>query len=913
MTSVEKLRNRLANQFPDLEQIEESVVRFTRKAAERIFAVCYIDVSEDIPASAEALDSYQDRVLGKYYFEGPKSLQWSNYLYFVLSPEQIRNESTRSARLLVERNRKYARKFIVSLDELDKAFAPPRVKTNGKVDEGILTTWINILAESNLDSAVLNDESMPKRLDLIEAAFGASALSTPSASSVGKAEKQPFLDTLDLVDFRPHPLSRTFDFGQVNLLNGPNGAGKTSVLEAIELLYCGKSKRDPKGTEEYEIRASFSNGTSETATHSRPPATFRERDLLWYGRSEVRRNLLFESFSRFNFLNTDAAVGLAESKHDIEDDLTKLLVGPEASKAWREIERTKDGIASRIKEQSTILNEVKLQLARVEGELRIKPEEKLESEAIGLRLTEVVQRSGWNVPELGPEKLAEELVKTTAEIEPILKQAIEVSWAGSPVSEAKFRDYIQGSQAFCDSVDALSSQLKTEEKSEQVAKELLQLKTMQLEMATKATRFLESGLNDKTLKLDELKKSIAESHTVLANYEESNFEPILRTHVEITVVDFHNDTKTSIDRAAKQLADANEKFDAFSTLRDKTTRLSLELRDTAKEILEESPGSDNSCPLCHTKFSPGDLIKRIESELDIELEDKAKPLLDSVREAKETLRSENEIGEVANWAMRFCTASRLPQTTKVGILLEEITNATKRLSDNENALSQLDIEISELAKQGITIAEIDKLNSEFGSLFDGDSYTKSSSSLCQRVDLEKQDASRALKDVSSRIERVKAEISTAFQERGLSVSPNIEPIVAELKEQISTTKAIMDGLDPYRETVVWADETPLGELLVAINSIREIAADYQSTASKEKVVANQLKTASKRKEEIVEQLAFLNPRLDRLRKVQEVLQKIQSQHSLSGAVDASLKSNRCLLYTSPSPRDQRGSRMPSSA
>ena len=151
MTSVEKLRNRLANQFPDLEQIEESVVRFTRKAAERIFAVCYIDVSEDIPASAEALDSYQDRVLGKYYFEGPKSLQWSNYLYFVLSPEQIRNESTRSARLLVERNRKYARKFIVSLDELDKAFAPPRVKTNGKVDEGILTTWINILAESNLE------------------------------------------------------------------------------------------------------------------------------------------------------------------------------------------------------------------------------------------------------------------------------------------------------------------------------------------------------------------------------------------------------------------------------------------------------------------------------------------------------------------------------------------------------------------------------------------------------------------------------------------------------------------------------------------------------------------------------------------------------------------------------------------
>ena len=31
------------------------------------------------------------------------------------------------------------------------------------------------------------------------------------------------------------------------------------------------------------------------------------------------------------------------------------------------------------------------------------------------------------------------------------------------------------------------------------------------------------------------------------------------------------------------------------------------------------------------------------------------------------------------------------------------------------------------------------------------------------------------------------------------------------------------------------------------------------------------------------------------------------------AVDAAIAANACLLYTSPSPRDQRGSRMPSSA
>ena len=88
----------------------------------------------------------------------------------------------------------------------------------------------------------------------------------------------------------------------------------------------------------------------------RPLPSFRDRNLQWYGQSEVRTNLLYESFSRFNFLNTDAAVGLAESKLDIEEDLTKLLVGPEASKAWREIERTKDGLATRIKELDSVYN-----------------------------------------------------------------------------------------------------------------------------------------------------------------------------------------------------------------------------------------------------------------------------------------------------------------------------------------------------------------------------------------------------------------------------------------------------------------------------------------------------------------------------------------------------------------------------
>ena len=59
MTSVEQLWGRLADQFPDFEQVEESVARFTRKAAEQTFAVCYIDVSEDMLTAVEKCGAWR--------------------------------------------------------------------------------------------------------------------------------------------------------------------------------------------------------------------------------------------------------------------------------------------------------------------------------------------------------------------------------------------------------------------------------------------------------------------------------------------------------------------------------------------------------------------------------------------------------------------------------------------------------------------------------------------------------------------------------------------------------------------------------------------------------------------------------------------------------------------------------------
>jgi len=68
---------------------------------DRQFAVYYIDVSDHLPTSPAELTSYQDRVIGKRYFDGNKSLQWSNYLFFVVSPAASTPNSA-SLRQLIE-------------------------------------------------------------------------------------------------------------------------------------------------------------------------------------------------------------------------------------------------------------------------------------------------------------------------------------------------------------------------------------------------------------------------------------------------------------------------------------------------------------------------------------------------------------------------------------------------------------------------------------------------------------------------------------------------------------------------------------------------------------------------------------------------------------------------------------------
>jgi hypothetical protein len=56
--NIAELRDRMALRFSDVEQVDESVIRLTRKSHDQPFAVYYIDVASHLPSTPEALNSY---------------------------------------------------------------------------------------------------------------------------------------------------------------------------------------------------------------------------------------------------------------------------------------------------------------------------------------------------------------------------------------------------------------------------------------------------------------------------------------------------------------------------------------------------------------------------------------------------------------------------------------------------------------------------------------------------------------------------------------------------------------------------------------------------------------------------------------------------------------------------------------
>ena len=94
--NIAHLRERVAPRSPTLNNwtIRSFV---TSERQDTGHSRCTTSTSRKTFQALKRPNKYQDRVIGSHYFEGRKSLQWSNYLYFITSRDRF--ASSKSDRL----------------------------------------------------------------------------------------------------------------------------------------------------------------------------------------------------------------------------------------------------------------------------------------------------------------------------------------------------------------------------------------------------------------------------------------------------------------------------------------------------------------------------------------------------------------------------------------------------------------------------------------------------------------------------------------------------------------------------------------------------------------------------------------------------------------------------------------------
>lgn len=320
MVDADTVRRTISEKLAGVEDLGNGILRGERRYGGKAFATAYIDLSDDVVERSRDIENFQERSLGTDFFKADGDQRWNSYLYFWAGPNSQQNADFSKAKARIEGNRHFARKFVLTVQDLvgrldDLSARHPAAD----VSDDALARWAELLRSASL-GVVLEQRPRTRLLELIASgeAFIAEASSIASAAStLDDPLGTGLLRSLRVGQFRPSISGRPFSFGDVNLIFGQNGSGKTSLLESVEALYCGRIRRDPEAAfSDIEGEVLTPAGNLVTVKSTTSPAAIKARNLAWYGRPDPQSSAITQPFTRFNFLDTDAAFRLSSETND---------------------------------------------------------------------------------------------------------------------------------------------------------------------------------------------------------------------------------------------------------------------------------------------------------------------------------------------------------------------------------------------------------------------------------------------------------------------------------------------------------------------------------------------------------------------------------------------------------------------
>lgn len=367
----EKIIAEASNIFSNLNTVKENVYKGQLLIDEKPAGLYFLDLHGDV--KAEEFKNFQEEILSEEFYNQNNELQWNMYFILIMDTVDTKDKQT------IESDEKYARKYVFTENEFLDFFTLD--KNTATIQSDIVSEWKKKLDEVDLQEVYGNETYV----DGVARFINNKTLKVSTVKQTKQTTevlKINFINKIILKnEYRPHPIIRQFEFGKVNLFKGPNGVGKTSTLEALEMIVCGRTFRNPNTYEKENcIQAILNNAIIEDYTPSKKEK-YRARDEQWYNNANTKDNSLYRSFNRFNFFDSDAANNFSQSNNEaaIRQALENLVLGGEFKYLKDRVNGFYTRLRPELNKSSTLMREYKEKIIHADHVLKNKKNDDIAS------------------------------------------------------------------------------------------------------------------------------------------------------------------------------------------------------------------------------------------------------------------------------------------------------------------------------------------------------------------------------------------------------------------------------------------------------------------------------------------------------------------------------------------------------
>ncbi|WP_129127643.1 AAA family ATPase [Geomonas oryzae] len=902
MIDITRATSSLRQHYPSLEKVSDRVFRAFDRYKDNAYAVRYFDFNENLFSTVDQLRDYQDKLLGKLYFDpnGNNDLRWNHYLYFIISKELINKSGFDKAKAKVESDHEYARKRVVTEDELEHLLKPnvSRQIYPQQLPPDLVSTWMQILDGKGLGFVLDEDYQIPevsRRITAGKLQRLRKPLTTLNLDPSELAVNRDIISKLSIKGFRKHPIPREFEFGEVNLIVGVNAAGKTSLLEAIEYLYCGKTKRSGQLIRGTTVSAILkSSGLTFETSPSTDPKKLRARHLNWYGKNELRTLNIDESFGKFNFLDTDAAVGLTVemSKERISQDITHLLLGAQAGKALDRLNRVSRELNETCKSVDKDIAFGNLRQRESQDRLQALLNTPNESDKIFPEVLIAIDRINWRKP---PQSKLE-CSNLSLPIQIALTEAQTLEKLALPASTLEESALVSRCNRLKETIETLKrlhkQQIEISETGVQVERQVPPLLS-QLAAIESLAPYITSKLETLLLRQRELGLSIGQLTSALANTKSADaFSPgdDLRQDMLITAV---TKSHSRLSELRQQASDVRLALENYERTQADTAALRQQLRSIAQEILVQVPDKDH-CPLCHNKFQQGELLERMLSNVDTAEEEKSLELRSRLQLADKAVSDALSETRALEGLQSFVGPKGVA-TLSVSAALRKVTSGREQLDAEQNELNRINIRLAELESNGFTSGALQELKT----------IAQVKGSLPSLEDLEafKKDLLEALEKHHHQLAALKLDLhiiedncEALAREHCIDVTFPIEVLKRQLDAKLHANDRALKAMRTLSDVMVLSpfavDPT---ELSVRLGQVHALLVQLATCLARESTIDTEVKKAHEILCESTKNIEELSIRKQHIEYAQAILNELLNNYSEQTLSEQVLKENGKLI------------------